>query len=227
VSGAVERIRVWDLPTRIFHWALVVLVVFSFATGKIGGDWMKWHLRSGYTILTLVLFRIAWGVLGSETARFAHFVRGARAVVAYSRATFARLRPAVVGHNPAGGWMVVLMLAALAVQAATGLFSDDEIATQGPLAVKVSNALVSRMSAIHHYNRWAIVALVVLHVAAIAMYRFVWRVKLVPPMIHGHAEIDDAAPAPRVRHSALAAVLFAAASAAVYYLVVIYPRTAS
>jgi len=219
----VPRIRVWDLPTRIFHWALVALVVFSFATGKIGGDWMKWHLRSGYTILTLVLLRIAWGVLGSETARFAHFVRGARAVVAYSRATFARLRPAVVGHNPAGGWMVVLMLAALAVQAATGLFSDDEIATQGPLAVKVSDAVVSRMSALHAVNQWVLVALAGLHVVAIAFYHYRWGVRLVGPMIHGYAPTPPGTPAPARRPAWLALIVLAACAAAVYALVVVYP----
>ena len=95
------RIRAWDLPTRIFHWGLAALVVFSFTTGTIGGDWMPWHLKSGYAILALLLFRIAWGVFGSETARFSDFVRGPRAVAAYVRATLAGRHPAGVGHNPA------------------------------------------------------------------------------------------------------------------------------
>jgi cytochrome b len=223
VSRAVQRIRVWDLPTRIFHWALVLLVVFSFATGKIGGDWMKWHLRSGYTILTLVLFRLAWGVFGSETARFAHFVRGGRAVLAYARATLARAQPAVVGHNPAGGWMVVLMLAALAFQAATGLFSDDEIATQGPLAVKVSDAVVSRMSSLHDVNQWVLVVLAALHVAAIAIYRYRWGVRLVGPMIDGRMPAPPGTAEPARRPTWLALLLLAACAAAVYALVVVYP----
>jgi len=219
----VPRIRVWDLPTRIFHWALVALVVFSFATGKIGGDWMKWHLRSGYTILTLVLFRVVWGFIGSETARFAHFVRGARAVAAYARAMLARTHPAVVGHNPAGGWMVVLMLGSLAFQAATGLFSDDEIATQGPLAAKASEALVSRMSSLHAVNQWVLVALAALHVAAIAVYRLKWDVRLVAPMIDGRMEAAPGVAEPRHRPAWLAAAALALCAAAVYALVVVYP----
>jgi cytochrome b len=221
-----RRILVWDVPVRLFHWALAVLVVFSYVTGKVGGAWMEWHLKSGYTILALLLFRIAWGFAGSETARFAAFVRPPRAVLEYIRARTGGRNPVALGHNPLGGWAVLLLLLVLGVQVASGLFSDDEIATQGPLAVKVSNAMVSRMSALHAWNEWAIVALVALHVAAIAFYRFAWRVRLLPPMIHGRMEVEDTGiAAPRMRHGGVALALFLMASAAVYYLVVIYPRT--
>lgn len=220
---ATQRIRVWDLPTRIFHWSLAALVVFSFTTGRIGGDWMAWHLRSGYAILVLLLFRIAWGFAGSDSARFARFLRGPRSAAAYARDLLAGRHPVVAGHNPLGGWMVAAMLLALALQAATGLFSDDEIATQGPLAVKVSDATVSRMSAVHSWWEWAIVALVVLHVAAIAAYRWKWNVRLVAPMVHGWMEGAVGAAAPRLRSAWLAAALLAAAAAAVYALVEIVP----
>jgi cytochrome b len=223
VTSVPPRIRAWDLPTRIFHWALVGLVLFSFTTGMIGGDWMPWHLRSGYTILTLVVFRIAWGVAGSETARFGHFLRGPRAVAEYARLTLAGRHPAGVGHNPLGGWVVVAMLAALAFQAATGLFSDDEIATRGPLAVKVSNAMVSRMSALHDVGRWIVVALAALHVAAIGIYRWAWGVRLAGGMVTGWMEAPGGTSQPRLRSPALAAILLAAAAAAVYALVEIYP----
>ncbi|HET9469805.1 MAG TPA: cytochrome b/b6 domain-containing protein, partial [Usitatibacter sp.] len=213
----------WDLPTRIFHWALTVLVGCSFTTGTIGGDWMPWHLRSGYAILTLVAFRLAWGVFGSDTARFAGFLRGPRRVAEYARLTLAGRHPAGVGHNPLGGWMVVAMLAALAFQAATGLFSDDEIATQGPLAVKVSNALVSRMSHLHDVGRWIVAGLVVLHVAAIATYRWAWGVRLAGAMVTGWTQAPHGMPQPRLRSPTLAAILVAAAAAAVYALVEIYP----
>jgi cytochrome b len=223
------RLPVWDLPVRLFHWALALLVVFSFTTGKVGGGWMEWHLKSGYAILALLVFRIAWGLVGSDTARFASFVRAPRAAFAYARETFAGRHPRVIGHNPLGGWAVLAMLAALLVQATTGLFSDDEIATQGPLAVKVSNAMVGRMSALHSYNEWLVVALVALHLVAIIVYRAVWRVSLVPPMLHGHMALEDdvVAQAPRRRSTALALALLALAGAAVYYLVVIYPRAAA
>ncbi|HEX3098481.1 MAG TPA: cytochrome b/b6 domain-containing protein [Usitatibacter sp.] len=223
MTSSPSRIRAWDLPTRIFHWALAALVVFSFTTGTIGGDWMAWHLRSGYAVLTLLLFRVAWGVAGSETARFGHFLRGPRAVVEYARLTLGGRHPPGVGHNPLGGWMVVAMLAALAFQAATGLFSDDEIATQGPLAVKVSNALVSRMSRLHDVGRWIVVALAALHVTAIAIYRWAWGVRLAGSMVTGWMEAPGGAQEPRVRSAALAAIFLAVAAAAVYALVEIYP----
>ncbi|HSN21582.1 MAG TPA: cytochrome b/b6 domain-containing protein [Usitatibacter sp.] len=223
MTSAARRIRVWDLPTRIFHWTLAALVVFSFTTGKAGGDWMAWHLRSGYAILALVLFRIAWGFAGSETSRFARFLRGPRAALAYVRDTLAGRHPFVAGHNPAGGWMVLAMLLALAFQASTGLFSDDEIATQGPLAAKVSNETVSRMSALHSANEWAVVALVVLHVAAIVVYRFAWGTRLVGPMLHGRMEAPPGTGEPAMRPAWIAALLFAVCAAAVYALVAIYP----
>ena len=218
------RIPVWDAPVRLFHWALAVLVVFSFVTGKVAGSWLEWHMRSGYAILALLVFRLAWGVAGSQTARFTAFVRGPRAGLEYLKATLARRHPLVLGHNPLGGWMVLFMLAALLLQAATGLFVDDEIATQGPLAAKVSNAVVARLTTIHRYNEWVILGAVVLHLAAIAAYQWGLRVNLVGPMVHGRMEVPVPAQAPRSAPPALAAVLFAIACGAVYWLVAIYPR---
>ena len=223
MTASASRIRVWDLPTRIFHWALAALVVFSFTTGKVGGDWMSWHLKSGYAVLALLVFRIAWGFAGSDTARFARFLRGPRAALAYARGLAAGRHPFVAGHNPLGGWMIAAMLAVLAFQAATGLFSDDEIATQGPLAVKVSNEMVSRMSSLHAISEWIVVALVAMHVAAIAVYRFAWNVRLVGPMVHGRSQAPEGTIEPRARPLWLAALLFAASVVAVYALVEIVP----
>lgn len=217
-----RRIQVWDLPTRIFHWALAALVVFSFTTGKIGGLWMAWHLRSGYAILALLLFRIAWGFVGSDTARFGHFVRGARAALEYAR----RLRsgpPSIIGHNPLGGWMVLAMLAAAALQASTGLFADDEIATQGPLAARVSDALVSRMTALHDIGQWIMVSLVALHVVAIAVYRWAWNVRLVAPMVSGIMIAPSSLAPPRMRSPWHALIVLALCALAVYGLVEIVP----
>jgi len=224
VSSVSPRIRVWDLPTRIFHWVLAVLVLFSFATGKIGGSWLEWHMKSGYTVLALVLARIVWGVAGSETSRFTSFVRGPRALVRYAGDIAAGRRRGSVGHNPMGGWMVVFMLAVLLAQASSGLFADDEIATQGPLAVKVSNALVARMSAFHYYNGWTVIAAVLLHVIAIATYWMAWRENLVAPMWSGWREADAASAQPRLRATWIAAVILAMSAGLVYWLVAIYPR---
>jgi cytochrome b len=225
VNG-VRRVRVWDLPTRIFHWALVVLAVFSFVTGKIGGSWLEWHMRSGYTILALLLFRLAWGVFGTTTARFSHFVRGVGAARDYARKLVCARSSNAFGHNPLGGWMVLLMLAAFALQAFSGLFADDEISTQGPLAAKVSDAMVSRMSQLHDINGWVLLALAIVHVAAIGVYAGVFHSNLVRPMIDGTRALEPGAPEPPYRASSpwLALVLAGIAGAFVYWLVIVYPR---
>jgi cytochrome b len=226
VSSGADRIRVWDLPTRLFHWALAALVVFSFTTGKVGGGWMQWHVKSGCTILALLLFRLAWGFAGNHGARFARFVRGPRAVLAYARASLKGRHPFSVGHNPMGGWMVMFMLAVLLLQAATGLFADDDIATQGPLAAKVSDALVSRLTTIHKYNEWVIAAAVTLHVIAVATYQWGFKIDLLGPMVHGwkHVPADLRPAGPRRASGLLALALAGVAGALVYWLVVIFPR---
>ena len=214
---------IWDVPVRLFHWALAILAVASFVTGKVAGGWMAWHLRSGYAILALLLFRLAWGVAGGDTARFRNFLHGPRAVIDYARSLEA-LRPAPwVGHNPLGGWVVMLMLAVLLLQAATGLFSDDEIATQGPLASRVADAVVARMTSVHKANGWVIAAVVAVHVAAIAIYQWRLKVNLAGPMVHGGA-LPEGSDSRHASHI-LALALFAAACAAVYWLVTIVPRS--
>jgi cytochrome b len=224
VSATPARIRVWDLPTRIFHWTLAVLVVFSFTTGKVGGAWLDWHMRSGYAILTLLAFRLAWGVAGSETARFSSFVKGPVAFARYAADVAQRRQRAAVGHNPMGGWMVLFMLVVLVAQATSGLFVDDEIATEGPLAAKVSNAVVAKMSSFHAYNGWTVAVAVLLHVAAIAFYWFALRQNLVAPMWRGWSDAPPGATPPWLRPAWIAAVLLAIAAGAVYWLVMIFPR---
>lgn len=218
-----ERVPVWDAPIRLFHWALAGLVVFSFATGKLGGGWMGWHVKSGYCILALLLFRLAWGVAGSDTARFTSFLRGPTEAFAYARSLFARRPAPYFGHNPLGGWMTLAMLALLLLQAGSGLFADDEISTQGPLAVKVSNAVVARMSWVHEVNQWMVVGVVTLHVIAIATYQWGLKVNLIGRMFHGSATAMPVE-APRQAPAARAAILLAIAAAGVYWLVAIYPK---
>jgi cytochrome b len=217
------RIRVWDLPTRIFHWVLATLVVFSFTTGHIGGRWLEWHMRSGFTILALLVFRIAWGIFGSETSRFASFVRGPGAFLAHAR-DIARHKPRrVIGHNPMGAWMAVFLVAILLAQAVSGLFADDEISHTGPLVEKVSNATVAKMSALHSFNGWIVAGAAVLHVLAIAFYWLRFRDNLVAPMWSGWREADAGVPPPAMRATWLAAIFLAIAAGAVYWLVVVYP----
>lgn len=213
------RVRIWDLPTRLFHWTLALLVVFSVATAKIGGNWMHWHMWSGYAILALLVFRLLWGFAGSRYALFAQFVRGPRTVLAYLRAPqgAGRRHP---GHNPLGAWSVLALLATLLVQASTGLFANDEIATEGPLSKFVSGATASLMTRIHALNQNVIYALVALHLAAIAYYFFGKRENLVAPMITGFKRGIAADPAQDdALTRARAAVLALLAAGLVAYVV--------
>ena len=162
--------RVWDLPVRLFHWLLVLLVVVSFTTGKLGGNWLEWHFRSGYCILALVLFRIVWGLFGSQTARFSDFIHGPKRVVSYALSLMRGATMFHAGHNPMGGLMVVLMLVLLLVQATTGLFVDDDAGNTGPLSAKVSGATVSLLTTIHRTNIDIILVCVALHVCAALFY---------------------------------------------------------
>jgi cytochrome b len=208
----------WDLATRLFHWLLVLLVGFSFTTGKLGGSWLDWHMRSGYAILALLIFRIAWGFVGPPAARFANFLRGPAAGLAHARSLLARQPQRHAGHNPLGGWMVVALIAILLAQAVTGLFTNDESTHEGPLAALVSNATIDRMSILHGLNQWILAGAVVLHVLAIIGYQWILREDLVGRMIRGE---PPGAVGPR---RAVALAIFGLACAVVYWLVVILPR---
>jgi cytochrome b len=181
MQGSPASVRVWDLPTRLFHWLLATLVVFSFASAKIGGAWIEWHFRSGYTILALLLFRLLWGCAGNRHARFSSFLLGPRAVASHLAG---RGSPGD-GHSPLGGWSVIAMLAALLVQAGTGLFANDAIFNEGPLARFVSSTVSDRLSAIHRWGEKTLIALVTLHVSAVGYYLIVHRRNLIAPMISG------------------------------------------
>lgn len=180
----IATIRVWDLPTRLFHWALVACVLGSFITVKLGGLWMTWHVRFGLTILGLIVFRIIWGFCGPRYARFAQFVRGPRYVLDYLRGR--RLHYA--GHNPLGALSVLALLASFGFQAFSGLFANDDVMTTGPLAY-LSDSLSDTMTGLHDINQWVMVALVCVHVGAIIWYRRVRGIRLVGPMLSGDAPI--------------------------------------
>ncbi len=217
-------VKVWDLPVRLFHWTLVVLLVVSFTTGKLGGNWLVWHFRSGYCILTLVLFRLIWGLAGSQTARFSDFISGPKRVFGYARSLLGGPPQFHAGHNPMGGLMVVLMLLLLLLQASTGLFADDDIATRGPLADKVSDATVSLFTTIHRININVILACVALHICAALYYLFVRKDNLIKPMFTGSRAIPDDHPAPALSGHLPAVIIIAIAAAFVVWLVKFYPR---
>lgn len=187
-----EKTRVWDLPVRVFHWALVLLVVSQIVTVSIGGNAMEYHVLGGYAILTLVVFRITWGLLGTRTARFAHFVRGPRAVLTYARSLMSSQPERVAGHNPLGGWSVLAMLASLLVQAVSGLFADDEIMTTGPLWKYVSEDTARLFNVIHETNAVVLLSLICVHLAAILFYLLRKKENLITPMFTGNKHVSEA-----------------------------------
>jgi cytochrome b len=188
-----QRVRVWDLPTRLFHWLLAACVIGAYVCIKLGGLWVDYHFLFGYAVLALIVFRLIWGVVGPPRARFVRFVRGPTAVWAYLRGRL----PDQGGHNPLGALSVVAMLLAFAFQATSGLFTNDDIMSEGPLVAKISKELSDRISGLHHANEWILIGLVGLHIAAIAYYVLVKRKRIVTAMVTG----DDKAVAGDVRES--------------------------
>lgn len=217
--STLRRIQVWDLPTRLFHWTLVLLVVASLASGIAKGRWMDLHFWCGYGVLTLLIFRVIWGFVGSRTARFADFIRGPGAALHHVRELVGPGKPQDLGHNPLGGWMVVVLLLILTVQAGTGLFADDDIFTSGPLANLVDGKIRARLTTIHRYGELVIPALIALHVAAIFVYRLLKRIDLVRPMLDGHKTVPPTVAAPALV-SPLRAVLGLAVAGVIVWRIV-------
>lgn len=210
---------VWDLPTRLFHWTLVALILLQFLSGEFGLIPMAWHYWLGYATLALVVFRVLWGFAGSHTSRFASFVRGPGAVLHYARETAAGRHVHVIGHNPVGGWSVVLMLLSILVQSITGLFSSDDLTETGPLVDRVSDATVEWMTRVHHLNRWLLVLLIVLHVGAVLMHWVMRRDNLVAAMIHGRGRAAGENDAPRMAPLHRALLLLVISAIAVAFVV--------
>jgi cytochrome b len=212
-----RRIKVWDLPVRLFHWALVVLILAAWCTQEF--NYMDWHVWTGYTILTLLLFRIAWGVFGSDTARFSRFLRSPAAAIQHLRGLRRREPDREIGHNAAGGWMVLLMLALIGVQAGTGLFANDDGDTEGPLMHFVSKDESNFLSHIHSLNFNLIEAAIVLHILAIILYAVLKRQDLVRPMLTGTKPMPADATAPRLVNPVWAALTLAVAAGVVAWVV--------
>jgi len=222
-----SRIRVWDLPVRLFHWTLVILIATSYFSGRAGGDWMKLHFWSGYAILTLLLFRIVWGFVGSTTARFSNFVKGPAAAFRHLAELAGTDRPREAGHNPLGGAMIVVLIFGVLAQAIAGLFSaDTDMGTvNGPLANLVADKTVDRLTSFHKFWVNVLLVLVGVHVLAAIVY-LVWkRQNLIAAMIHGHKPARDvvhpgkAAPRLHFASGRLAISLLIACAAIVYFIV--------
>jgi cytochrome b len=222
MSESLIPVRVWDLPTRVFHWVLAACVIGSVVTAKIGGNAMAWHMRIGYVVFTLLAFRFLWGLVGGHWSRFRRFIYAPSTVLRYLRGQGRSDEHLDVGHSPIGAFSVFALLGILALQVSTGLFADDEIATTGPLNKFVSTATGLLLTKWHKtFGQWLIITLVLLHVAAIVFYLVKKQRNLIRPMIVGDKQLPAGVP-PSADHwgvRGVAAVLLAACAAGVAWLV--------
>ena len=217
-----QKVRVWDLPTRLFHWLLVLAVLGLFVTGSLGGNLMVWHMRFGYAVVTLILFRLGWGFFGGRWSRFLQFVPSPVGLLKYLKGAGSGY--AGVGHNPLGALSVLALLGVLSLQVATGLISDDEIAFTGPLVRFVSADATSQATSYHtEVGKFLLLGLVGLHLAAMAFYKLVRKKALIPAMVHGDQLSDAPDSLPPAADSAttrlLAACWLAVCAAGVYWVV--------
>ena len=181
-----KRIRVWDLPTRIFHWLLVLTVIGAIVSGQIGGNWIDWHARLGLFAAGLIVFRLVWGLIGSTYARFRQFFPTPARIRAYLAGQWRG-----EGHNPLGALSVFALLGVLGGQIVSGLFANDDIAFTGPLYDLVGKSLSNRLTGLHHLLADGLMILIGLHIAAILFYVHVRKQNLVKPMLTGDKLADE------------------------------------
>lgn len=178
---------IWDLPTRIFHWAFALVIIGCWATHELGSEYIDWHMQLGYVAIGLLCFRVIWGFIGTKHARFASFFPTPTKIKRY----LSDDKRKVAGHNPLGSLMVFAMLVLVMLQAASGLFIDDEIFTTGPYFNALGSDVDKVMSMIHH-NAFDIIAIAIfVHVAAVVFYQRVKKQNLVKPMVTGYKNEDD------------------------------------
>lgn len=213
-----DKKLVWDLPTRLFHWILVILLVSQWATAELGNEYMEWHFYLGYAILGLITFRILWGFFGSRYARFSNFLKGPSAVLQYTRTLNQPDAPRSIGHNAVGGWFVVSVLLLVLAQAISGLFADDDMFYSGPYATSVSNEIQDIMQWIHHNVFNLLMALSLVHILTIVWYKWKLKSNLLPAMIHGKKSVSDSQAISSSR-IVLALVLIVMIAIGIYWLV--------
>ncbi|WP_245818419.1 cytochrome b/b6 domain-containing protein [Muricoccus roseus] len=214
-DGGRVRVKVWDGWIRLVHWGVAALVGFSWWSAETGR--LDWHILSGEVILALLLFRLAWGVVGSDTARFSRFLRSPLQGLRHLRHLHRREPDTEIGHNAAGGWMVLVLLALLLAQAVSGLFTDDGILARGPLARSVPPDMADAARSLHFIAFDLILIAVGLHILAVLAYAVLKRQDLVRPMVTGFKRLPSAmaARAPRMGSLWLALILLALAAGVV------------
>lgn len=182
-KGSVAHVLVWDIPTRLFHWSIVLLLFISWLSADQG--FMTVHLWSGSALLALLLFRIGWGIVGSTTSRFRDFIHPPRKIAGYLKAMASGEKPLHAGHNPAGGLMVAILIAVLLAQALTGLLANDGMHFSGPFANWVSEEGSAQATTLHRMIFNVILLLIWCHIVAVGFYLFVKGDNLVRPMFTG------------------------------------------
>ena len=212
MRDASRLVVVWDAPLRLFHWLVAALVAAAYATWRL--NWMILHGRVGDALLALLLFRLLWGFFGSETARFSCFLASPRLAIQHLSYAFMREPDRQVGHNPAGGWMVLLLLALLLAETLSGIYVANDIADVGPLTQFVPAPVANAIDAWHAIGWDVLLAAITLHVLAILGYAVVKGQNLLLPMITGTKVLPPSVAAPRIASPARAAFLFAASAAA-------------
>ena len=211
-SDAQRVVVVWDAPTRLFHWLTAALVAAAYATWRL--NWMDWHARVGDALLALLVFRLLWGFFGSETARFSRFVASPRAVAQHLKFLLLREPDRQIGHNPAGGWMVLLLLFMLLVETLSGIYIANDVADVGPFTQIVPAPAANAIEASHAIVWDALLAAILLHVLAIFAYAAAKGQNLLRPMITGRKLLPAGLPAPRLASPARAALFLAGGAAA-------------
>jgi len=220
-----DKRLVWDLPTRLFHWLLVLSILASYLTADPGAPSMQWHMWLGYWTTGLIVFRLLWGFVGPKHARFSQFIPGPRRLGAYLVTLFRRDSTPAVGHNPLGGLAVLLMLLMVTIQAASGLFISDDIVWTGPWNPAVSGDTADWLGGIHHLNFDILIWVIALHVATILFYRVFKRQNLLTPMITGNKPAGIVIPGEEIESSQLlkALVIAVISAGAVYLLLAMAP----
>lgn len=199
-------VLVWDGPVRLFHWAVVLLIPVLYVTWRL--DWMDWHAKAGFVLLALVLFRLLWGFFGSDTARFSRFIRSPLVTIRYLARLHRREPDTIAGHNPAGGWMVFLMLALLLGETLTGVYINNDVADEGPLTEIVPPRITDLITDLHAVIWDILLVAVILHLAAITFYAAVKGHNLVRAMLTGYKGLPDRVAPPHVAGAGRALALF-------------------
>ncbi|MCV2885951.1 cytochrome b/b6 domain-containing protein [Aestuariibacter sp. AA17] len=218
----VKQRLVWDLPTRLFHWGLVCALGFQWLSAEILEDSIELHAYVGYGILTLLLFRILWGILGTRYARFSEFVAGPKRTMSYLKGIKNGNPPESIGHNPLGAWMIIATLLIVLTQAVSGLFLTDDVLFTAPYYYVEAPELKSWMATLHNTLFNVILGISAVHILAIVLYKFKFKKDLVKPMIHGKKSVPEQHGISSSR-MVLAVVLLATVAAFVWWLVFVNP----